>query len=494
MTKAIMIQGTGSGVGKSVLVSALCRIFLQDGFSVSPFKAQNMALNSFVTISAKEIGRAQAVQAQASGKQPKVEMNPVLLKPKEDTVAQVIVLGKPLGDMTAQQYIGYKKRLLKTVVESYTKLKRENDIIVIEGAGSPAEINLKQHDIVNMEVAELFDVPVLLVVDIDKGGAFAWVVGTMELLSKKEKDRVKGIIINKFRGDRKILEPALNYLEKRIKKPVIGVVPFLRDIRIEEEDSIPEYRSNERKEINIAVISLPHIANFTDFDPLEREQGVAVHYIKDNVEGFDAIIIPGTKNTVADLIYLRKSGLAEKIKRKAKDTPVIGICGGFQMLGRKIVDSHKSESRYGTSSTLNLLNLTTRFEKEKITKQVRGSIVAGHLPFKCNSLEVYGYEIHMGRTNSKEEPLIEFQYRGRKRFDGAVSKSGLVWGTYFHGIFDNDKFRRRFVNFLRKRKGLNGLDTSFSMADAREKAFNDLARQVRKNLDVGRIYKIMGFK
>jgi len=352
MAKVIMIQGTGSSVGKSIMVTALCRIFYQDGFRVAPFKAQNMALNSFVTKDGGEMGRAQVVQAEACGVEPTVDMNPILIKPTSEVGAQVIVRGKPIGNMQAQEYRNYKSKLVLVVKESFLKLAHHYELIVIEGAGSPAEINLKGDDIVNMKMAQLADCPVLLVADIDKGGALAWVVGTLELLTEEERDKIKGIIINKFRGDKEILQPGLDYLERKTKKPVLGVIPYFRDIWIEEEDAVNSeknkyYTQPTPSKINIEVLYLPHISNFTDFDPLEREEDISLRYIKmgERLGEPDLLIIPGSKNTIDDLYYLKKSGYQEEILNRLKQgTVIIGICGGYQMLSRQLYDPEHTES------------------------------------------------------------------------------------------------------------------------------------------------------
>ncbi|MFH1288158.1 MAG: cobyric acid synthase [bacterium] len=516
--KAIQICGTGSGVGKSVITAGLCRIFLQDGYKVSPFKAQNMALNSFVTKGGGEIGRAQAVQAQAARIEPTVEMNPVLIKPSSDTGAQIIVLGKPLNNMEAVQYIKYKSKLINIVRKSFDKLIEKYKIVVIEGAGSPAEINLKSHDFVNMKMAEYAKAPVILVCDIDKGGALAWVVGTLELLTKKERNRVKGIIINKFRGDINLLTPGIKFLEKRTGIKVLGVIPYFRDVRIPEEDSVPleivasrqslvasealtgdelratsyEIRTTNDYKLDIAVIYLPHISNFTDFDPLEKEPDVLLRYIRSPEElgSPDIIIIPGTKNTIGDLKYLKDSGLAHKILFTIHDsrfTVLIGICGGYQMLGRKIFDKHSLESNCKKIEGLGILPVETSLEKEKILRQVKGKeLISGR--------KIYGYEIHHGcaKIIGKYSPFFEISERDGKKakyFDGIVSKNKQIFGTYLHGIFDDDSFRRDFLNRVRLKKGWTVLSqtTNFNV----DKEFDKLANIVRENIDINYLYKIM---
>ncbi|MFA6079629.1 MAG: cobyric acid synthase, partial [Candidatus Omnitrophota bacterium] len=345
--KAVMVQGTGSGVGKSVITCALCRIMLQDGYSVAPFKSQNMALNSFVTDEGGEIGRAQATQAMACKIKPSIHINPILIKPTSNTSAQIILHGKPVKNMSVYEYKGYKRTVFGKVKQSLRKLKGEYDVVVIEGAGSPAEVNLKSHDLVNMRIAKLAKAPVILVGDIDKGGVFAWLIGTLELLDSSERALVKGFIINKFRGDKRLLMPGLRFLENYTGIKVLGVVPYYNDIKISEEDSLPvESRKNgasSGNKINISVICLPHMSNFSDFDPLEQERDVALRYVKksDELGDPDVIIIPGTKNTIDDVRYLKKSGLFEKITsayRSNRKTRLVGICGGYQILGTKIYD------------------------------------------------------------------------------------------------------------------------------------------------------------
>ncbi|MFA4889948.1 MAG: cobyric acid synthase, partial [Candidatus Omnitrophota bacterium] len=404
-SKAIQVCGTGSGVGKSVIVTALCRIFLQDGFKVCPFKAQNMALNSYVTKDGGEIGRAQATQAQAAKITPSVDMNPILIKPTSDRKAQIIVKGRPVRNMSVYEYVNYKKKARNIVLKSFWRLAEEYELVVIEGAGSPAEVNLKSHDIVNMSMAKHANAPVVLVGDIDKGGVFAWIVGTLELLTKEERKRIKGIVINKFRGDKRLLRPGIDFLEKKTGIKVLGIIPYFKDIKIAQEDSIPleklavgvnNQKIQKKRQLNIAVISLPHISNFTDFDALENEPDVRLRYVSCESElgNPDAIIIPGTKSTVSDLNYLKKTGLAERIALIAKNHPathLIGICGGYQMLGERISDRGTTESAQKSVKGLGVLPVVTSFEKEKILAWVKAKdIVSG--------LKVTGYEIHHGRT------------------------------------------------------------------------------------------------
>ncbi|MDD4893746.1 MAG: cobyric acid synthase [Candidatus Omnitrophica bacterium] len=495
--RALQICGTGSGVGKSVIVSALCRVFLQDGYKVCPFKAQNMALNSFVTKEGGEIGRAQAVQAQACRIEPTTDMNPVLIKPSSDIKAQIIVQGKPVGNMNAQNYVRYKSKLSATVKESFKRLSCEYEVAVIEGAGSPAEINLKSHDIVNMKMAKFAKAPVILVGDIDKGGVFASFVGTLELLDKEERKMIKGFIINKFRGDIALLKGGIDFLEKRTGVKVLGVIPYYKDIFIPEEDSVPlDYPLRNKphlpKRLNINVIYLPHISNFTDFDPLEREPDVNLRYINKPAElaNPDVIIIPGTKNTFADLTYLRKSGLSDKIIAVIRGTPkitVIGICGGFQILGRKIRDAAGIESRQKEIDGLGVLEIATDFKKEKILSQVKAEEIK-------SGLRVYGYEIRHGRTKSLKEygpvfRIIERQGKKTESFDGAAVRKGNIWGTYIHGVFDSDIFRRYFLNKIRRDKRLPPLTktTAFNVDEEIDK----LAKLVRENTNMKLLRKIL---
>ncbi len=494
---AIQICGTGSGVGKSVIVAGLCRIFLQDGFKVAPFKAQNMALNSFVTHEGGEIGRAQATQAQACRLKPTVDMNPLLIKPTSDTGAQIILRGKPIGNMSAGEYIDYKNKAGREVLASFKRLKNEFELIVIEGAGSPAEINLKAHDIVNMKMAEAADAPVLLVGDIDKGGVFAWLVGTLELLTGRERKRIKGFIINKFRGDKTLLKPGIDFLEKKTGIKVLGTVPYFRDIRIPEEDSVSldsfaPGKARAEGVLNINVIYLPHISNFTDFDALENEPDVRLQYVGrgQSLDNPDVIIIPGTKNTMADLNYLKESGLAKGILSIIKarpETTVIGICGGYQMLGQKIYDPDKTESMKKEVDGLGILPITTDFEKEKVLAQVQAKeIISG--------LKVWGYEIHHGRTQSLKNyrpafRIIERQGQKVKDFEGAITKNGRIWGTYIHGVFDEDAFRRDFLNRLRLKKGWLPLPqrVTFNL----DKEIDKLAGLLRENIDIDLLYKLL---
>jgi len=523
--KALHICGTGSGVGKSVIASALCRIFLQDGYKVCPFKAQNMALNSFVTEEGGEMGRAQVFQAAACRIAPHVDMNPILMKPTADKRAQIIVHGKPVATMTAIGYIRQKERLSRAAFASFDRLAKRYGVIVMEGAGSLAEINLKSHDIVNLRMARYAGAPVIVVGDIDKGGVFASFVGTLELLEREERKQIKGFIINKFRGDAKLLEPGIDYLEKRTGVKVLGVIPYFHPsgrggIKISEEDSVPldpsarpefaeglaqgqsrvrrgidDVRKEERTQgrtLHIYVVYLPHISNFTDFDALEKEPDVRLRYVKspESLHRPDIIIIPGTKNTAGDLRYLKESGFASKIRNEMSrrgTSVLVGICGGFQMLGAKIRDPHGAESRRSVIDGLGMLAMETVFVKEKILSQVKAVE-------RVSGLGVKGYEIHHGRSRNigRYEPFFDIVSRQGKRVrgdDGIVTEDGRICGTYLHGIFDADDFRREFLNRIRSRKGWRGLSRPASFDPDRE--LDKLARLVRGSLDMGCLYRIL---
>ncbi|NOH15800.1 cobyric acid synthase [Clostridium cochlearium] len=484
----IMIQGTGSSVGKSILVTALCRIFKQDGYTVCPYKSQNMALNSYITHDGKEMGRAQVLQAYAAGLEPEAYMNPILLKPTGDKKSQIIFNGEVYGNSTAMEYHNMKTKFGEKLKEQFKDIEEKFDIVVIEGAGSPAEINLRDKDIVNMGFAEMVDAPVLLAGDIDRGGVFASLAGTMLLLTEEEKKRVKGTLINKFRGDIEILKPGLKMLEDIIKIPTVGVVPYLK-LQLEDEDGAVEFNRNINAPIDIAVIKLPRISNFTDFDALKIEEDVSIRYIntKEDFGNPDLLIIPGTKNTIEDLLELRKCGLEDKIKEYSKTGTVIGICGGYQMLGKNLKDPYKVESEELETEGIGLLNVDTVFEKEKVTTRVKAN---------SKDTEVYGYEIHMGICTYKEgaKPLFNiYDENGKKvsRQDGAINEKGNVMGTYIHGVFDGVEFREKVLNNIRKIKGIEE-KKSIQYENLREKNLDMLADLVRKNVDMDYIYKIMG--
>ncbi|HHW30262.1 MAG TPA: cobyric acid synthase [Clostridiaceae bacterium] len=500
--KCIMIQGTASSVGKSLIATGLCRIFRQDGYKVAPFKSQNMALNSYITKEGKEMGRAQVVQAEAAGVEPSVEMNPILLKPTTDKKTQVIINGSVYGNMSAVEYHEFKPQLANMVQNIYNGLAEKNDIIVIEGAGSPAEINLRDKDIVNMGMAEIADAPVILVGDIDKGGVFASLAGTMMLLTEAERARVKGAIINKFRGDIKILEPGLKMLEDIIKVPVLGDIPYTK-INIEDEDSLAERfnqkEDSEVREIDIAVIKLPHISNFTDFNALENINGVRLRYVDmvTNLKKPDMIILPGTKNTIEDLLFIRKSGLETEINKLYRSGTVIyGICGGYQMLGMEIADPYHVESNQEKIAGIGLLNIKTVFQQKKVTTQVKATITGNDGILEgLDGITVEGYEIHMGTTEYLEGCIPYLTVSSvlghhNVKIDGV--RNGDVLGTYIHGIFDNMEFTSGIINNLRKRKGLNRENIiTLSFKEYKEEQYNKLSQLLRDNLDMKKIYDIV---
>ena len=493
-----MIQGTMSNVGKSLLVAGLCRIFHQDGYRTAPFKSQNMALNSFITEEGLEMGRAQVMQAEAAGIRPSVRMNPILLKPTTDVGSQVIVNGEVLGNMSAKKYFSYKKELVPEIRKAYDSLAEEYDIIVIEGAGSPAEINLKQNDIVNMGMAKLADAPVLLVGDIDRGGVFAQLAGTLLFLEEDEKARVKGMIINKFRGDSSILEPGIRMLEERCKIPVLGVTPWL-DIRVDDEDSLTDRFDRQTKagQIDIAVIRLPRISNFTDFDPLETVSGVTLRYVRQVSElgNPDLIILPGTKSTMADLRWMRESGMeAAVLKKAAKDTLIIGICGGYQMLGEYLEDPCCAEGG-GELRGMGLLPVGTVFSTQKRRTRVKCTFF--NLPGVFAPLHgvcAEGYEIHMGESIQiqKTSPVLELTDEAcrERRQDG--SAAGNILGTYVHGLFESKAVIQGLLKILAKRKGLDpeGLNSTDYHA-FKETQYDLLAESLRRHLDMNRIYEIL---
>ena len=498
--KTLMIQGTASSVGKSIIVTALCRIFRQDGFRVAPFKAQNMTLNSYVTRDGGEMGRAQAVQAEAAGIEPTVEMNPILLKPEADDQSQVIILGKVANSLKAENYYYYTQHLLKIVEDSLNQLRANYDIVVMEGAGSPAEVNLKKKEIVNMRLARRISAPVFLVGDIDRGGVFASLVGTLQLLTSQERRLVKGLIINKFRGDFKLLKPGLEFLEKYTGKAVLGVIPYFRNITIAQEDAVYLEERNQqfvsKDDLNIAIIHLPHISNYDDFDPLEAE-GCQVNYINSpsQLNNPDLIILPGTKSTIADLTFLRESGLARAILDQIKrGTPVIGIGGGYQMLGKSIADPYHVESRSEMVSGLGLLDVITIFGRNQKTVQVKARVVgAKGLLSGLKGMEVNGYEIHMGQTTGHDSsPAFRVFLTPQgiaNYFDGAIDSRGQVIGSYLHGLFHNTNFTQGLLNKLRQQRGLTQKAESSSIN--RDKEYDKLAQIVRENIDLPQIYNIV---
>ncbi|MDO4632835.1 MAG: cobyric acid synthase [Eubacteriales bacterium] len=505
MAKVIMVQGTMSNAGKSLLTAGLCRIFKQDGYRVAPFKSQNMALNSFITEDGLEMGRAQVMQAEAAGIAPSVDMNPILLKPTTDVGSQVIVCGEVLGNMKAREYFAYKKKLIPDIMEAFHRLEEKYDIIVIEGAGSPAEINLKQDDIVNMGMAKLAKAPVLLVGDIDRGGVFAQLIGTVMLLEEEERKMVKGLIINKFRGDKTILDPGVKMLEERAGIPVVGVAPYL-NVQVEDEDSLTDRFEVHRQAaaIDLAVIRLPRISNFTDFNPFEAIDGVSLRYVGSVRElgTPDMILLPGSKSTISDLLWLRQSGLEAAIKKaEAAGTVIFGICGGYQMLGQRISDPEGTESG-GEVAGIGLLPMETVFETEKTRTRVHGTFgeVQGALS-DLSGVSFTGYEIHMGVSTLKEgavsltglteesHPERREAKRGSKP-DGA--SYGSVYGTYVHGIFDCAEMTKAVVTALGRKKGLDVSELhSVDFAEFKEQQYDLLAAGLREHLDMKKIYEIL---
>lgn len=497
MHKKVMIQGTGSSVGKSIITAGLCRIFAQDGYRVSPFKSQNMALNSFVDIDGLEMGRAQVVQAEAAKELPRAFMNPILLKPNSDNNSQIIIEGVPAKNMNAVDYFSNSAKLKEIAKRNYKIIEDNFDIGVLEGGGSPAEINLRQWDLVNMGMAELIDAPVILVGNIETGGVFASLYGNIALLDEEDRKRIKGVIINKFRGDVELLKPGIKMFEERLQGEgfdikVLGVVPYI-NLNIEEEDVLAKKlttNTNEKKDINISVIRTNKMSNYTDFDALSQYPDVALNYVYDVKElgNEDIIILPGSKNTITDLEMLKANGIFDKIKElHSKGTTVVGICGGFQMLGKEIFDPHHIESNFEKTAGFGILDTVTTMEKVKYTHQVEKTLSKIESPLLegCNGLVVKGYEIHQGITKGNEVNL--------------TTEDNLIFiakensfGTYIHGIFDNGEFTRKFLNNVRRRKGLAPIDESFSFTDFKEREYDKLADHLRANLNIEEIYKILG--
>ena len=485
MAKVIMVQGTMSNAGKSFVVAGLCRIFKQDGHRVAPFKSQNMALNSFITKEGLEMGRAQVMQAEAAGIDPLVCMNPILLKPTTDQGSQVIVNGEAIGNMPAKEYFKYKTKLIPDIVKAFQKLESLVDIIVIEGAGSPAEINLKANDIVNMGIAKLVDAPVLLVGDIDRGGVFAQLLGTLMLLEEDEKERIKGLVINKFRGDKTILDPGITMLEEKGGIPVTGVLPYVK-LSLDDEDSLSERLSNkEQGIINIAVVRLPRISNFTDFSAFERIDGVKVQYVTkpEELKFADLAILPGSKNTIGDLKWLRESGMESSLYRFAQEKPIFGICGGFQMLGEEIFDPDGVEEG-GQIRGMGMLLTKTILREKKTTVQVKGTIEKQEGFWDCLSDQAFaGYEIHAGETMPSD---------GGKSLVPVVMSCGDVCGTYVHGIFDQGDLAYRVAKALAEKKGvtLKAMDES-DLKAFKESQYDALADEMRKYMDMDAVYAML---
>lgn len=496
MAKVIMIQGTMSNSGKSFITAGLLRCMYEDGYKVAPFKSQNMSLNSYITHENLEIGRAQAMQAEACHIKPSYRMNPILIKPTSDVGSQIILNGKVYKNMNAMEYYKNKKDFVPHVMNAYKSLADEYEVIVIEGAGSPAEINLKENDIVNMGLAKMVDSDVLLVGDIDRGGVFASLYGTVKLLDEDEQERIKGLIVNKFRGDRTILEPGLKMLEDRTGIKVVGTLPMI-DIDIDDEDSLSSrlISNGIRKEVDVVVIRLPHISNFTDFNVFERIEGVSLRYVsrKSEIGNPDILIIPGTKNTIGDLMFLRENGIDTVISNLANEGKlIVGICGGFQMLGRTLVDKYAVENKGGeVVEGLSLLNLNTEFLRDKKTTNSSGSLTASNKYFSSvSNRRLSGYEIHMGVTTSESE--IPFIKLDDGRYDGFINEEGNVFGTYFHGIFDNDDFTNSIIKYFCDLKGidLEELDNE----GYKEAEYDKLSKMIRENMDLDYIYKLIGLK
>ena len=502
MTKSIMIQGTSSNAGKSILVAALCRIYKNRGYKVAPFKSQNMSLNSFTTIEDKEIAIAQVFQAEAAKIEPTSDMNPILLKPKGEFISQVIINGEPIGDMNFYDYQHkYRETALKAIQESYNQLKEKYEIIIIEGAGSPAEINMRKEDIANMEIAHLTDSNVILVADIHQGGVFAAIAGTYILLDEKDQSKLNAVIINKFSGNLDILKPGIDKIEEITKIPVLGVVPYAHDIQLPEEDSasLSEHEFKKGRPITIGVMKLPKIANFTDIDPFEYEDDVSLKLINlnDNIGDIDALIIPGTRNTVSDMIALKESGKADEIKKLSENIPIIGICGGYQILGKYIYDKFNRESNLGTVEGLGLIDIESTFIRdEKVIKQSKGRIVSNNNEILKNidGEIIKGYEIHEGTSTINTDPLIMIEEGigndDNSNFDGAIE--GNIIGTYFHGLFTNYNFRRELLNYIRSKKGLKLDDGSVdNYITRKDENIEKLAKLIEDNVDMNYIDKLL---
>ena len=499
IAKTLMIQGTGSGVGKSIITAALCRSFYREGRKVAPFKAQNMSLNSYVTEDGGEIGRAQVYQAEACGIAPHVTMNPILLKPSADDNSQVIVMGRVVGQRNAKDYYGDRPSFVKEVGRAFDTLKNKYELIIMEGAGSPAEINLRQHDMVNMAMAEMADAPVVIVGDIDRGGVFAWMKGTLDLLTEAEQQRVRGFIINRFRGDLDLLKPGITQFEDMTGKPVLGVIPFDAELFVDEEDAIPHHSlpwvSSQRGVVDVAIIQLPHIANFTDFSPLVSDPGVAVRYVRSPVQAGspDLLILPGTKNTIGDMQFMQDIGWDRYARTFNEEGGLIlGVCGGFQMLGTRLFDPNHIESPIEEIAGLGLIQATTIMGHEKVTRRrIRPTLASSVFE---QGLEVDGYEIHSGRTQfQKEYPLLFQPANGDCPYSlGLCNEEGNVIGTYLHGFLDNDPIREGFLNFVRKQRGLPDPQEKFSYREFRSRQLDRLADLVTQSIDMNEVKRIIG--
>ncbi|MEK9629515.1 MAG: cobyric acid synthase [Nitrospinota bacterium] len=498
MAKTLMIQGTGSGVGKSILTAAICRHFYKTGLKVAPFKAQNMALNSFVTEKGHEMGRAQVFQAEACGIKPDVLMNPILLKPSGDNNSQVILMGKPAGSRNAKNYYELHEKHKKVVLDALHELREKFDLVVIEGAGSPAEINLKQWDLVNMFIAQQAKAPVLIVGDIDRGGVFAWMKGTYDLLTPNEKEHVKGFIVNKFRGDIDLLSPGIKQFEEMVQKPVLGVLPYFKNLVVDEEDSIPQstYSANPGAEgvLDIAVIRTPRISNFTDMSPLAYDPSISLRYINhcSQMGNPDLIILPGSKNTIDDLTHLKGHGLMEQIRKCHQNgTFILGICGGFQMLGKRIRDPQNLESNNKEAEGLGLFDFETTMEPEKLTRQVELTTVKSRL--FDEGLKCQGYEIHMGRTTfqSSYSLLFEGKESENPMNFGIINPTGTVIGTYLHGFLDKNFFRQALLCYIRDQRKINNPSKPFDFNKFKEDELDRLCKLLTESISMSEVSKII---
>jgi adenosylcobyric acid synthase len=498
MARAIMILGTGSGVGKSVAATAFCRIFKRKGYKVAPFKAQNMSNNSYVTVEGGEIGRAQVVQAEAAGVLPSVHMNPILLKPSANSVSQVILQGKVFGQLDAVDYPDLRHRLRGVVMESYRRLAREYEVIVMEGAGSCCEMNLKRNDLVNFSMAKAVGAPCILVCDIDRGGVFAQLIGTYYLMSRKERALIIGFLINKFRGDPHLFSSGIEYIEKKTARPVLGLIPFFEDIRIDSEDSVAVQEGSRTvrppgpKTVNIGVLRFPAISNFTDLEGIERETDVRVNYLSrphELLDDYDCLVLPGTKNVIEDAVWLNRTGWKKTIDRFVKKgKSVLGICGGYQLLGERITDPYGVESDRNTVKGLSFLPVETSLEKQKTVRKVRGVCLT-------NGKRVTGYEIHMGQSRILKragQPLLSIHLPGKKKswMDGWCVEGGKVFGTYVHGILDSPGFRGEFLNRLRRAKGLKARKPKQGRL-ARFHQYNRLADHFEAHCDMEKIFSCL---
>lgn len=495
MSKKIMFQGTGSSVGKSIIVAAVCRILNNQGVVVAPFKSQNMSLNSFITEDGKEMGRAQVVQAEAARVNPMVEMNPILLKPTSDIGSQVILNGEVFKNMEAMKYFSAKDYLIPHIKVAFEKLESLFETIVIEGAGSPAEINLRSRDIVNMGLAEIVDTDVILIGDVDKGGVFASLYGTFLLLSKEEQKRVKGFLINKFRGDVSLLMSGVEMLEELIDRPCLGVIPFIQELKVDDEDSVTDrFTVKSNNAIKVGVVKLPYMSNFTDFTVFDLEKDVNLEYITEPLalETCDLIVIPGSKNTIHDMRYVSESGMNQAIYRAhRKGTPIIGICGGYQILGQTIEDTFGVESKEIKINGLGLLDVHTTMSEEKTTRQASGNVLSNFFNIELEGMKLSGYEIHMGITSHLSDSVRPFMSTDKNEHDGGISADGSVLGTYFHGIFDNDNFRHTVLNNIRTKKGFKTSDESVDFEELKDSEYNRLAKHVEAHINMPLLLKIL---